>query len=495
MREEPTQGLRQQGGSPGPNAPGGPTGCRQHDGYSTPCPNGANEDRSDSLERFSSRRIVSRGIKNEELKIKNLTTKFLIFNSSFLIPSTIAPERAGQRGVARLWGGLLVLALLLLIIPRAHAQQAGFQALDSLTQALAGQYRWAALDSVGRAALRLGTDYPALRRRLGAAALARERPAAAIDHYGRALRENPLDSAARYGLALAYLGLNQIGPAALVARGLPAGQRRARHLNGFQLLAQVELEANGQHPDTPHRGDAGFLRLGLGSRLSPHLSLNQNLSYFGQTVELPDPTRPGGNGGQYPIRQRQYHALLGVQLAPRWRALLGYHFLHSDFGRLQTAPGQLGYAALAYARPYWTVQAGLFAGTITDTARLQADLRLTGYPLGSLRLYGFGRASVVHSGGRDFPNGVLGVGGRLGPRLWLEAYGGLGQVPVLAELDGTYVYNLLDPLRRRAGASLLILLPKQCVLRLGYGTEQRRDAVDGRTYGLNSLTTALAWTW
>ena len=400
--------------------------------------------------------------------------------------------RSGWAGVAQLRGGLLV--LLLLIMPRAHAQQAGFQALDSLTQTLAGQYRWAALDSVGRAALRLGTDYPGLRRRLGEAALARERPAAAIDHYGRALRENPLDSAARYGLALAYLGLNQIGPAALVARGLPAGQRRALHLNGFQLLTQVELETSGQHPGTSHRGDAGFLRLGLGSRLSPRLSLSQNMSCFGQTVELPDPHRRGGSE-RYPIRQGQYHALLGVQLAPRWRALLGYHFLNSDFGRLETVPGHLGYAALAYARPYWTVQAGLFAGTLTDTARLQADLRLTGYPLGSLRLYGFGRASVVHSGGRNFPNGVLGVGGRLRPWLWLEAYGGLGQVPVLAELDGTYVYNLLDPLRRRVGASLLILLPRQYSLRLGYGAEQRRDAVDGRTYGLNSLTTALAWTW
>ena len=155
----------------------------------------------------------------------------------------------------------------------------------------------------------------------------------------------------------------------------------------------------------------------------------------------------------------------------------------------------LGYAALAYAQPYYTAQVGIFAGTLTDTTRVQTDLRLTVYPLGNLRLYGFGRASVVRSDGRSYPNGVLGAGGRLHPKLWLEAYASRGQVPVLAELDGTYVFNLLDPLRQRAGANLLILLPRQWSLRLGYGTEQRRDAVDGRFYPLHSLTTALAWTW
>ena len=389
----------------------------------------------------------------------------------------------------------LLLALLVLsAAPRARAQQPDFQATDSLTQALARQYRWAALDSVGRAQLRLGLDYPALRRRLGQAALARDRPAAAIRHYSRALRENPLDTTARYGLALAYLELNQPGPAALVGRGLPDSLRRPLHLNGFQLLSRVEVEGNAQFPGNFRRGTAGFFRLGLGTRLSPRLTLSQNLSFFGQDIELPDRFRRGASA-PYPVRQTQYHALLGAQLTPRWRTLLGYHFLDSDFGGFQARGNHLGYAALAYARPYWVVQLGQYAGRLTATTRLQTDLCLTVYPLGNLRLYGFGQASVVRSGGRIFPHGLLGAGGRLHRRVWLDAYGGLGQVPVLAELDGLYVYNLLDPLRARAGASLLLLLPRQLSLRLGYGFEQRRDFINGSLYPLHSLSTALAWTW
>jgi hypothetical protein len=377
----------------------------------------------------------------------------------------------------------------------ARAQQAtDISRLDSLTQVLAVGYRWAELDSVGQLALHRGTDYPVLRRRLGDAALATDRPADAIGHYGQALRQHPLDSAARYGLSVAYLEMNQPAPAALVARQLPAATRQALHLNSFQPLTQVEFEASGQRSSTARRGNAGFLRLGVSTRLSARLSLTQNLSYFGQTVELPDPRRPR-SGERYPIRQEQYHALLGVQLSPRWRALAGYHYLNSDFDELAGAPGHLGYAALAYARPYWTAQLGVFAGTLTDTTRLQTDLRLTVYPLGNLRLYTFGRASVVRSAGRSYPNGVLGAGGRLHRRLWLEAFGGLGQVPVLAELDGTYVYNLLDPLRQRGGASLLVLLPPRLSLRMSYGAEQRQDAVTNGTYTLQSLTTALAWTW
>ena len=402
---------------------------------------------------------------------------------------TAVPSDRGNR-----WRFGLVFLFALVSAPRARAQQPDFQATDSLIHALAQQYRWAELDSVGRAQLRGGTDYPALRRRLGQAALALDRPALAIRHYGRALRENPLDTTARYGLTLAYLELNQPGPAALLARGLPDSLRRPLHLMGFRPVTRIELEATAQQTRNVHRGGAGFGRLGLSSRLGPRLTLTQSVSRFGQEIELPDPYHRRF-GERYDVRQKQYHALLGGQLAPRWRALLAYHFLDSDFGRARARPDHLGYAALAYARPYWTAQAGLYFGTLTDTARQQADLRLTVYPLGNLRLYGFGRASVVRSGGRNYPNGVLGVGGRLHRRLWAEAYGGLGQVPVLAELDGTYVYNLFDAVRQRGSASLLILLARPLLLRLSFGTEQRRDAISGGPYTLNSLSTALAWTW
>ncbi len=366
--------------------------------------------------------------------------------------------------------------------------------LDSLLATLAARHRWAAVDSAGRAALRLGADYPALRRYLGQAALARARPAEALRQYDRARRANPFDSLANYGLTLAYLQFNQPAPAALLARHLPDSLRRRLHLSSFQPLIAVEVEAGGQFSDTRHRGPSALLRLGISSRLSPRFSLTQNFTHFGQDIELPDPYHPGRDR-HYPIRQNQYHVLLGAQLAPRWRAQLGYHFLESDLGRHESRLGQLAYAALTYYRPYYAVQAGFFAGTLTDTTRIQADLRLTVYPLGSLRLYGFGRASVVRSAGRSYPNGVLGAGGQLRPRLWLEAFGGLGQVPVLAEVDGTYVYNLLDPVHERAGASLLLLLPHQLSARLAAGAERRRDAIDGMYYALYSLSTTLAWTW
>ncbi|WP_201982965.1 bacterial transcriptional activator domain-containing protein [Hymenobacter rubidus] len=403
------------------------------------------------------------------------------------------PSRTGRRD----WCLLLLLLLGLGLWPAAPVQGqqlTSFSYTDSLIQALATQYRWAELDSVGRAALRLGTDYPALRRHLGQAALAQDRPALALRHYGRALRENPMDSTARHGLALAYLELNQPGPAALVTRGLADSLRGPLHLKPFQALTRVELEASGQQTNTIHRGDAGLVRLGVSSRLWSRFTLTQDFTHFGQTLELPDFHRTRF-GERYSVRQNQYHALLGVQLTPGWRAQVGFTYLNSDLGRVEAVPGQFGYASLAYSRPYWTVQAGFFVGTLTDTARAQTDLRLTVYPLGNLRLYSFGRASVVRSAGRSYPNGVLGIGGRLHRKAWLEAFGGLGQVPMLAELDGTYVYNLFDPLRQRAGANLLILLSRALSWRLGYGAEQRRDAVNGNTYSLYSLSTALAWTW
>jgi hypothetical protein len=379
--------------------------------------------------------------------------------------------------------------LLLFTLPARAQQLLNYQYTDSLTQTLLMQQRYCALDSVGRAALAQGADYPALRRRLGQGALATGRPAAALRYYGPALRQNPLDDEARVGLASAYLGLNQTGPAALLAGALAPETRVALGLPGQRAVAQLEVETLVQATAEPRRGTGFYQRLGVGSRLGARLDLWQSLSYFRQTVELPAPGYRGAVEDRR-LSQGQYQVLLTAQLTPRWQVKAGYDYITKDLGS-----NHLGHLALAYARPVWVVQAGGYAGVVTDTARVQLDLRLTVYPLGNLNLYGFWRGSVVRSGGRAYPNGLLGAGGRLRPWLWAEAWGSAGTVPVLAEVDGTYVYNLLDPLGGRAAASLLILAPRHLRLRLTYSAEQRRISLINNLYTLHSCSATLAWNW
>ncbi|MDO7884898.1 hypothetical protein [Hymenobacter cheonanensis] len=410
-----------------------------------------------------------------------------LMTTAFSLRSAPLSRRGGAGGGAPRLG--LLLLFIFLAGPVAHAQRLlDFAYADSLTQALAAQGRWAALDSVGRQALALGTDYPALRRRLGAGALASGRPAAAQRHYGVALRANPLDSAARAGLVASYLAFGQVGPAALLAAGLPDSVRRALRLAPHRAITYIELEGSTIQTDERRRGAAGFGRLGVSSRLSPRLSLSQSVSYYHQDIELARHGYPGQADAR-DISQSQYQALLLAQLAPRWQVKAGYHYISQSVNHL-------GYLALAYARPALVVQAGLYAGTLTDTARVQADVRLTVFPGGRPGFYGFGRGSVVGSAGRAYPNFLAGAGGRLRPWLWAEAWGSAGRVPVLAEADGTYVYNLFDTLGRRAGASLLILGPQRLSLRLS-GIAERRLLADyyPTTYTLYSLTARLAWTW
>ncbi|MGI4759285.1 MAG: hypothetical protein ACRYF0_01170 [Janthinobacterium lividum] len=398
-------------------------------------------------------------------------------------------KRRGAGGEAGAWASLLAVLLALVVPSMARAQRLlDFAYADSLTQTLAAQGRWAALDSVGRLALALGTDYPALRRRLGAGALASGRAAASQRHYGVARRANPLDTAAQVGLVASYLAFGQVGPAALLAAGLPDSLRRALRLAPRQVITYIELESSTIRTDERRRGAAGFGRLGVGSRLSPRLSVSQSVSYYHQDIELARHGYPGQADARR-ISQGQYQALLLAQLAPGWQLKAGYHYISQSVNHL-------GYLALAYARPALVVQAGLYAGTLTDTARVQADLRLTVYPLGRPGLYGFGRGSVVGSAGQAYPNFLVGAGGRLRRWLWAEAWGSAGRVPVLAEADGTYVYNLFDTLGRRTGASLLILGPQRLSLRLS-GIAERRLLADYYpvAYTLYSLTARLAWTW
>jgi hypothetical protein len=311
-------------------------------------------------------------------------------------------KRLGASG----WRYPLLICLFLSTIFPARAQQLlNYQYINGFTQALLTQQRYRVLDSVGRAALMQGSDYPALRRRLGASALATDHPAAALRYYGPALHENPLDDDARAGLASAYLALNQTGAAALLAGALPPEIRRALGLPHAQAVAQLEVEGSVQTTTERRRGNGFYQRLGVSSCLGARLSLLQNLSYYGQTIELPTFRSPSVVES-YRISQGQYHALLTAQLAPRWQAKAGYDYLTRYLGS-----NHLGYLALAYARPVWVAQAGGYAGVVTDTARTQLGLRLTVYPLGNLRLYGFGRGSVVRPAGRSYPNGLLGAGG------------------------------------------------------------------------------------
>ncbi len=377
--------------------------------------------------------------------------------------------------------------------PNAAAQGLrDFPYTDSLTAAQHKQARWRALDSTGRLALGFGTDYPALRRRLGAAALHLNRPANAMQHYRRALRADPLDTTARVGLVVACLTMNQPEAAAFYARHLADSVRAGLHLRARYAVRQIELEVSGQSTTSDFRGNATFTRLSIGSQISPRFFLTQAVSYYGQSVQLPELSFTDVT---YAIRQPEYYALLTGQISGRWQARAGYHYIGCQFGD-RDYPGHIGYAGLAYAHPYLVVQGGYSQGTLTDTVRRQADLRLTAYPLGNMRLYGFGRTSVVRSGGRNAPNTLLGLGVQVRPWGWLEVFGSSGEVPILLEANAAYVYNLLDPQRRRAGASAYIRLPHHLLWRVHYTAEQRHRALTGATnYTLYALTTALAWTW
>ena len=362
---------------------------------------------------------------------------------------------------------------------------------DSLTAALHRQGRWRALDSVGRLARAAQTDYPALRCRLADAALATGRPSAALAHTACALRASPLDTGAHYAAALACLALGRREAAAWHTRTLPDPTRRLLHLPTHRLLDRLQLELSGQTTTSAFRGEASVARVGVGSRLSPAVSLLQSVARFGQTVRLPELARRP----ICTVRQGEYHGLLTEQLGARWQARGGYSYLGSRFGATRY-PGHLAYGALAYQHPTFEAVVGAYAGRLTDTTRHQTDLRLTAYPLGNLSLYIFGRGSVVQSGGRSYPNAGLGLGGRLQPTCWLEAFGNAGRVPVLAEADGTAVYNLLDPRLRRGGVGAYLALPHHLLLRLHYTAERRRRALHpSATYSIYALATALEWTW
>ncbi|RTQ52099.1 hypothetical protein EJV47_03470 [Hymenobacter gummosus] len=376
---------------------------------------------------------------------------------------------------------------------------ADFAYVDSLTAALLARHRWALLDSVGRRAIGLGLDYPALRQRLGFAATLRERPAEAVRHYERALLDNSADEQSRLGLSLAWLALNQREAAARAARPLPDSARRTLRL-APRLLARAEAEAGGQWPSTADRSAASYGRLGLGSQWGGGWALWQAVSHYAQQVRVVVPEfGPGPGPGPGPrwvaVRQFDYQALLTVPLPARLQGKVGYHYTGSRFHETRY-PGHLGYAALRYVRPHWQLQAGLYAGRLTDSVRTQTELQLTAYPLGNLHLYGFGRASFVRTAGRTAPHVVLGAGARLARRLWVDGYAGWGRVPVLADQDGAYVYNLLDPLRRRLGLGLLVPLPgRHWVTRLHYGAEARTQIQTLTFYTQHTLTLAATWTW
>ncbi|WP_324675337.1 bacterial transcriptional activator domain-containing protein [Hymenobacter sp. GOD-10R] len=386
-------------------------------------------------------------------------------------------------------------------LPLAAQDLRDFPYVDSLSVGLVEQGRWQALDSLGKAAFHVGTDYPALRQRLGYAALQLTRPADAVRHYGRALAANPADEESRTQLALAYLQMNQTSAARFAASTLPDSVRRPLHLVATKMISGLDFDLGFRPAANEWRGVAGYGRLGVSSQLATRLSLEQTLGYYGQTVELPD----FKGSTPYAIRQVEYQGLLTLQASLPVQVKLGYHYIdnsfapsNEDFGsrfRKQHYASHLGYTAVQYSRPAWNVKLGFYAGQITDTTRTQADVLVTLYPLHSLRFYTFGRASVVRSSGRTFPNALIGMGTQVRPGFWLEGFWSPGKVPVLAELDGAYVYNLLDPLKYRLGLNAYWQLTKQWRLRVHYTVARYFQISSPDLYTQHALTGGLSWTW
>jgi len=394
-----------------------------------------------------------------------------------------------QRTTAIRWLGLLGLGLLTNPFLMAQSLR-DFPYVDSLSATLAGEGRWMTLDSLGKAALRAGTDYPVLRQRLGYAALQRGQLAAAIRHYGQAVAANPADDDSRSQLALAYLYFNQPAAARLVVRPFPDSVRYLYQLPSFQAVTQAWVEGGVKGPARARRGAAGYGQLGVSTQLSTQITLTQQVVYYGQQVQLPERGRLASSA----IRQGEYSTLFTTQLSLPLQLKAAYHTLYNSFGERRYG-SHLGFLALQYSRPVWAVQGGGYAGHVSGSFRSQADLQLTVYPLGNLTFYGFGRGSLIRSGGTTYPNSLLGAGGRILPKFWLEGFWSPGRTPVLVEHDGTTVYNLLDPLDRRFGASAYYFLSTHWRLHLYYVGARYQQTNLPTFYTQHSLTSGLTWTW
>lgn len=376
----------------------------------------------------------------------------------------------------------------------SRAQSIDFVEADSVSLAQYQSAAWQELVNYGQKVITSGTDFPQLRLRMAYAEFELQNYSAALKQYNVVLADDSHNATARYYSYLCNVYLNRNASAYHHLNYLGQATLEQEKLNPYGVI-QAGFETSVKIPTITLRGNGVYSRVNLANRLGWRVQLDQSVAYFGQSINYRFPAFLPYHLQQVrsnSVHQAEYFGKLGYTVSNKLAVWGAYHYLNTKYEQT-TYHSHIALLGLKYSHPYFDLQADVSSGSITDNNVRQYNTQLSLYPLGNLKLYSITRGSVLHQ--INNTNGVFSqlIGFKLAPKVWMETNAIFGSQNNYLEADGLYLYNALDIIKFRAGATGFLQLNRHALLYLNYTHERKDDYYHATNYNQHSITGGFTW--
>jgi hypothetical protein len=385
---------------------------------------------------------------------------------------------------------LMVVVLILMWPVISYGQQTrSFQQIDSLSYKSYVNGDWKKTLEYARIGFQSGVDYYYLRMRAGVSELNLHKPVQASTCFRKALEFNQNDPIALEYLYASLLSTGDLAEARLLASTYSPAFRKKLGIPARRLISSAFLEsgymANSQasklkafRPDVQLSEvyllpDYWYLSAGVnleaGRRFSASLSTNilsfKSIQQFliqnqaPQILDVPFDQRAVYLSGSYYLG-KGFHLSLAGQILAYTMPL--YTWTNGTTG-IQYIQNALVYTDFAFDGsvtkrfPYVTVELGADANRFKNVWYRQARAGLTLYPAGNVNTYLMAGATWIAdslaSAGRFVVHAA--AGRKLFGSVWIEGEFFYGDIRNFSEHNAYVVFNNLDLINKRMGASLL----------------------------------------
>lgn len=382
-----------------------------------------------------------------------------------------------------------------------------FVSLDRATYEFYLKKDWKNLISYGKWGLQNGYDYYYLRMRLGIAYYEKHQYRKAIVHFLQALEFNAKEATALEYLYYSYLFSGRTADAHALVGAFPQSLKNRLHLTDNTTLTGFSL--NNTYRWNPDYNEViQAFTLPAEFTIDGWQGIEKNLNYFAVRFEHQLGYKfslQHGYGYLTKLRNMfvQENGTITSYINDRFNQyqifLSGNVFLHRGLSMKLTVQylnlrpksyESLSWGGGAYSNNYYsmvtpehnwigylagnldlglfTFHGGLGVSNLNNRFQFQKDLTMSFFPLGNLNFYSITKIShqsnyfqtIVYNDHFVWDQ-ILGF--KVFEPLWMEWYATWGELSNHAVLDGTVVYNDINPVQYKFGINLLVPLLKKGV--------------------------------
>lgn len=385
----------------------------------------------------------------------------------------------------------LLIILICFFSMMAKAQiQSDYQKIDSLSFDQYQKGDWKNLAIYAEKNMGDGVDFPLLILRAAYANFMLRNYMKAAANYEKFLKNDSYNETAKYYLYLCYKYLNRDLVASVVGSRLASETLVKENLKPFGIT-NFNIESSYKYPNLNTRGNATYLRAGLGLKLGWPINFYQSISFFNQNI-INSPTGVPPRITNSDTKQFEYYAKIGVPLNSKVTLIGAFHYLNNKLSAI-TYKNAIGFGGLKYDGIYFNFQADASFGYSLASQINQYNATLGLFPLGNLNLYSSTVGSILIQDGVSRPviNEVLGF--KITKNLWLEANGSFGGLANYLDVDALYIYNAIDVSNSKIGTSLFIAITPKAILEINYALENKTENLYQTNYTQHSLTGGITW--